>query len=326
MTPTRLLPLLALMLATTDANAANEYTPLQKARRFAEVERLAGQKLAADPTNADALIAKAGAIMAYGDEQRIEEAVKLAEACVAAHPKSSACQNTLGEVLGSKAQMGSMISALGYASRIRDGFAKAVELDPRNWQARANLISYYIAAPSIAGGGKDKAATVVADTTRTSAEAGRALQARMDLMNEKIAEAEAGLLAMNPGNDEVLQQFQRDLLFNVALQYGGHKKPAEAERTLRELARRFPDSDLVPLGQARLLQEQGKNAEAVPWYEKAIAIDARPTTWFRLGKVLQAINDKARAAKAFEQALVQKVGLSKKMRSEAEEALKAVRS
>jgi Tfp pilus assembly protein PilF len=41
--------------------------------------------------------------------------------------------------------------------KVRTSFERAVELDPRNWQARTDLAEFYLEAPAIVGGGKDKA-------------------------------------------------------------------------------------------------------------------------------------------------------------------------
>ena len=45
----------------------------------------------------------------------------------------------------------------GTGKKVRTEFERAVELDPKNSEARADLAEFYIEAPSIVGGGKDKA-------------------------------------------------------------------------------------------------------------------------------------------------------------------------
>jgi tetratricopeptide (TPR) repeat protein len=148
---------LLLALVVQPALAANEYSAPLKAKKYAEVERMSNAKLSAEPNNADALIAKSKAILAQNVESRFDEAAKLAEQCIAAHPQRSDCHEALGEALGSKAMAGGIMSAIGYAGKIRDAFQKAVELDTNNLTARSSLQQYYVMAPGIAGGSTDKA-------------------------------------------------------------------------------------------------------------------------------------------------------------------------
>ena len=45
----------------------------------------------------------------------------------------------------------------GLAKKARVEFERAVELDPKSWEARTDLAEFYLEAPAIVGGGKDKA-------------------------------------------------------------------------------------------------------------------------------------------------------------------------
>lgn len=63
----------------------------------------------------------------------------------------------LGRAYGGKAEHASFLSAAGLAKKVRDEFETAVRLDPRNAEARADLADFYIEAPGVVGGGKDKA-------------------------------------------------------------------------------------------------------------------------------------------------------------------------
>src|SRR6202795_5320055 len=55
-----------------------------------------------------------------------------------------------------------MFSALSLAKKARKEFEKAVELDEKNFSANQALIEFDCSAPSIAGGGEDKAAPEIA--------------------------------------------------------------------------------------------------------------------------------------------------------------------
>jgi Flp pilus assembly protein TadD len=72
-------------------------------------------------------------------------------------PQNSMYQLWLGRVYGEKADHSSIFSAPGLAKQARSAFERAVQLDPGNWEARADLGEFYAEAPGIVGGGKDKA-------------------------------------------------------------------------------------------------------------------------------------------------------------------------
>src|SRR5580692_10141547 len=72
-------------------------------------------------------------------------------------PQNSLYHLWLGRIYGEKADRAGFMSAAGLARKVRMEFERAVELDPSNWQARTDLAEFYIDAPGIVGGGKDKA-------------------------------------------------------------------------------------------------------------------------------------------------------------------------
>ncbi len=72
-------------------------------------------------------------------------------------PQNSVYHLWLGRIYGEKADRAGFISAAGLAKKVRTSFERAVELDPKNWEARTDLAEFYLEAPPIVGGGKDKA-------------------------------------------------------------------------------------------------------------------------------------------------------------------------
>jgi len=72
-------------------------------------------------------------------------------------PHNSLYHLWLGRIYGEKADRAGMLAAAGLARKVRIEFERAVELDPKNVEARADLAEFYFSAPSIMGGGKDKA-------------------------------------------------------------------------------------------------------------------------------------------------------------------------
>ncbi len=72
-------------------------------------------------------------------------------------PQAGLYRLWLGRAYGEKADRSNMFSAARLAKKVRESFEQAVELDPTNWKAHADLAEFYIEAPSVMGGGKDKA-------------------------------------------------------------------------------------------------------------------------------------------------------------------------
>jgi tetratricopeptide (TPR) repeat protein len=316
----------ALGLLISAQATANDYSALLKTHKFAEGEGIASAKLAQDPANLEALVAKSDAILGSGAAGRIEEAVKLGEGCVASHPQVSQCHVALGNALGAKAMANGIMSAIGYAGTIRDAFKKAVELDPQNMEARLSLLQYYMQAPAIVGGGSGKAKTLAAQTVAINPDGGKLMMARLDASDDKLAQAEAAVLAMPTSGNVAVADGQRDLMVNLGNKYMNDKRFADSERMFREAFRRHPDSDGALYGLARVQQEQGKHREALATMEQVILMNPRASAWYRIGQSQQALGDKPKAAAAYEKALSFKAGISPKMKADAEDQLKVLKT
>ena len=79
------------------------------------------------------------------------------EKATALEPDNSLYHLWLGRIYGEKADHVSFLTAAGLAKKVRAEFERAVQLSPGNWEARTDLAEFYLEAPAIVGGGKDKA-------------------------------------------------------------------------------------------------------------------------------------------------------------------------
>lgn len=312
------------LLMAGQAAAADEYHALLKDRKFAEVEKAATAKLAKDPQDASAMIARTRAILGMRDG-RFDEAAAQAQKCVGKYPDNGVCHVVLGQALGTKAMAGGITSAIGYAGTIRDAFKRAVELNPRNFEARFALLDYYIMAPFVVGGGTRKAESFARDTAKLNAEAGKLMTVSLYLKEDNLPKAEAGALAIKPGADEDIQERHEDQLMAIGATYLSEKKYADATRVLAEGQKRYPDSPSIDYVVARVHQEQGKHREALAILDQVVGKTPLPHVHYRMAKSLQAMGDKAKATAAFEKALSFKTGLAKTMRTDAEEQLKTLK-
>lgn len=72
-------------------------------------------------------------------------------------PQNSLYSLWMGRIYGEKASRAGFLSAAGLAKKVRTSFERAVELNPASSEARTDLAEFYLEAPGIVGGGKDKA-------------------------------------------------------------------------------------------------------------------------------------------------------------------------
>lgn len=118
-------------------------------------------------------------------------------------PQSSVYFDWLGRIYGEKADHSSFFSAATLAKKVRTAFQRSVQLDPRNWEARIDLGEFYAEAPSIVGGGKDKAREQAEALMSFKPAMGNWVLARIDEKDKNPAAAErdyrAAIAASNGG-------------------------------------------------------------------------------------------------------------------------------
>jgi len=114
----------------------------------------------------------------YMELKRYGDALDVFEDATDLAPKSSGAQLWLGRAYGRLAE-GNKLLAFGRARKAKTAFEKAVQLDPKNRDALDDLFEYYFEAPSIVGGGLDKAEGVAKQIGALDAAAGERLLARV---------------------------------------------------------------------------------------------------------------------------------------------------
>jgi tetratricopeptide (TPR) repeat protein len=145
--------LLLLAARSSQADTAQANALLQQGR-VDEAAASLHQILVAQPNDA---VAHQLLCRTYYAQQITDSAIHECELAVANAPSSSDNQMWLARAYGYKAEHANPISALSLAVKVRTAFEKAVQLDPENIQAMSDLGQFYVAAPSLIGGGVDKA-------------------------------------------------------------------------------------------------------------------------------------------------------------------------
>jgi len=116
--------------------------------------------------------------------------IPFCEKAVALAPDNGLYHLWLGRIYGEKADRTSPFSAIGLAKKVHVEFERAIELTPDSWEARTDLAEFYVEAPGIVGGGKDKARAQADALMALNAGMAHWVRARLAEKNKDEGEAE----------------------------------------------------------------------------------------------------------------------------------------
>jgi len=247
----------------------------------------------------------------YLELKQYDNAVSSGEKAVAIEANSSVYHQWLGEAYGAKADHSSMLSAYSWARKTQKEFDAAVQLDPRNYDAVQGLIEYDCTAPSMVGGGEDKAQPLIAKLMQMNAAEGHYATAICKAQKKDYAAADAEFakaLENKPQTakrvydigDYFLQRGQADKLVLVASE-GEALAPADprgkfyracagilrgdqladAEKQLREYLQTAPSNSEYPAAWqghywlGRLYEGQKNPGAARNEYQAALKLNAK---------------------------------------------------
>jgi tetratricopeptide (TPR) repeat protein len=131
----------------------------------------------------------------FYQEEQWDHAIADCEAAVKASPADSNFHLWLGRAYGQKAERVSLISAFKLARKLAAEFQQAVQLDSRNADALADLGEFDVEAPSIVGGGVNRAIALVPQLQAVNPIAALSLQARIAESKKDYPTAESQLKA-----------------------------------------------------------------------------------------------------------------------------------
>jgi tetratricopeptide (TPR) repeat protein len=231
-----------------------------------------------------------------------ERAVQLA-------PKDSVYRDWLAKSYGRRAEESMFLSAMTWARKTHREFEIAVELDPENFEARRDLIRYEMNAPSVVGGGDDKAMKHIDALEKINPIQGQLARGEFFATKKRMPEADvvfAKILEASP--DQVGVYFEvcdyyrdrpnaekmgetidkaehidpsdRRLKFykGVLLVMQG-KSSSEAEMLLKSYIATVPDNSDLPSHAAarewlgKLYESLGRFAEAAEEYRLSLSLD-----------------------------------------------------
>jgi Flp pilus assembly protein TadD len=176
------------------------------------------------------------------------------EKAIALAPRNSELHRLLGSVYGRRAETGSMLTAPGNAKKARQYFEQAVELDPNNREAAANLFEYYLEAPGFLGGGLDKAENLAKRIATLDLPAGHHALAQLDRKQKRYDLAEQQLRSA-----VALAPRQIGRLIDLAKFLADRGRLKESDEEFAEAARIAPDSPELLFARAETYIQQKRN-------------------------------------------------------------------
>jgi tetratricopeptide (TPR) repeat protein len=295
-----LTPLLA--CATLGAGAQTLGDPaleaLYVAERPAELQRVAQQRLAAQPDDAQAVLALALAALERNDAALRRDALDKARGCAERQPKAQPCHYAHGVLLGVHAMSEGLFAAARSAGTVREALATAHALEPAWYPGRGALVEFYALAPGMMGGSLDKAGEFARSAPRPEQVA--ALQARVMLASKNAAEALPRLLALLPVAEPALRADVLEWGTQAGLMLVNDKQAAKAQGWFERLMREHADESAGPYGLSRVKGELGDWPEALALLERSAKLKGaeRWPIGYRMGIAQQQLGqlDAARAS------------------------------
>ncbi|WP_457353150.1 tetratricopeptide repeat protein [Roseateles sp. P5_D6] len=296
----RLLPLALAMIAgaaQADLLKDPQWQAWLDAGKTADLARAAKAKGDDD----QAAVALALAAVDDNDAARLEASLPALQACTDKRPQA-VCSYALGRVYGQQAMTASVFKMPGLATKTKEQFAKAVELDPQLFEARSGLTQFYLMAPGFAGGSVPKAKELAAEVQSRQPEQAKVLRAMLAMNDKDWAGAERELASAKPGDDRTVARELRGQWTRLGFEFMEQKNLPKARGVFEALQRDYPGHAAGPYGLGRVLTEQGQLDEAVKAFERARALEGaeRMPIDHRLGQALIAKGDKAGARAALE--------------------------
>ena len=245
----------------------------------------------------------------YYELREFTRAMSSFERSVQLFPNQSEYHDWLGKAYGRRAEETILLSAMSWARKTHREFEVAVHLDPSNFQAQRDLIRYEMYAPSIVGGGDDRALKHIEDLEKIDALQGQLARGEFFATKKRFPEADAVFAKVlesntdrigvyfeaadyyrdrqNPAKmgmaiaaaEQIDSEDRRLKFYRGVLLVLNKKNPAEAESMLKSYIATVPDNSDLPshafalewLG--KLHEAQGKFSEAAEDYRAALSLD-----------------------------------------------------
>jgi tetratricopeptide (TPR) repeat protein len=274
-------------------SAAADGIALAGQGRYREAKPILEQAVRAEPKNAAAHYSLG--LVHLSSDQDYEKAAACFEKSVALDERNAEYHYQLGIAYGRIALTAGKLRQIGLAAKVKRQGLKTIELDPRHIEARNGMIQFYMAAPGIMGGSREKAREQAAAVVRIDPYQGElswALIASSERNNAEIEKRYKAALALNPDGWQALQSYGSYCL--------RRNRPDEALEMLTRLAALRPGDPRSHESLGDALAAKGREAEALQSYDRALALrpDFDPVV-FKLARFQERKGDILRAKELY---------------------------
>ena len=306
----RVLLVFLLLIASLTASVADSAKDMLAAGRIDEAITELNGRLSSAPADAESSNLLCRAYFALEDWNRAESSCRKAASL---DPDNSRFHLWLGRVYGEKADRANFLAAAGLAGKVRGEFERAVQLSPKDVDARLDLAEFYLAAPGIVGGGEQKARQQAQFIATVN-------PAREHWVYARIAEQKKDTATAEREYHQYIDLSQGDAeaWLNLALFLRRQKRVDEMEQAIVKLSQApMPKLDVL-VEASQMLYRAGRNypfaTQLLNRYLAAGPVEAAPAfkAHHQLGMLLEKQGDKAGAAREYRAslALVRNFGMA----------------
>jgi tetratricopeptide (TPR) repeat protein len=233
-----------------------------------------------------------------------DNAVREMEKAVQLKPGHALYHLWLGRAAGAKASH-STFTAFSWARRVGKEFEKASKLAPEDVDVRFDLLEFYLQAPGLVGGGKEKAEAEAAAITKLDPRRGRTARSMVFQKNQQWDLAEKELMQATVDFPDYADSFKD--LADFLLERKDFKRALQCARKAFTLETRSKRSQLIVAAAGTRLGTELDSAEKV-----LLGLAAGPLSdedpayeeiYFWLGQCYLAKGNKEKARAAFKSAL-----------------------
>jgi tetratricopeptide (TPR) repeat protein len=185
-----------------------------------------------------------------------KKATEALEKAVALDPGNAEYNLWLGRAYGRRAETSNPLTAPGHASKARQHFERAAQLNPRNLEAQSDLFEYYLEAPGFLGGGFDKASATATLMANLDPAEGHWAMAKLAEKHKEFSRAEDHLrLAI----EAAPQQIGR--IVDLARLLTKQGRYQEADQNIAKAERIAPNSPRLIFAKADLYIKGKRNLD-----------------------------------------------------------------
>jgi len=300
---TRGLILVLALFSSAALAAADDSAPaLLAAGRADDAITTLHSKINSSPNDAEAYNLLCRTYFSMGDW---DHGISACEKAVALEPNNSRYHMWLGRIYGEKADGSNFFSAASLAGKVRTEFETAVRLDPNNVDARSDLGEFYLEAPGIVGGGRDKAEAQVQVLAALD-------PAKADYLKGRIAEKKKDVVTAEREYRAAIEAGHGSALtwFNLALFFRHQQRWNDMEDAIQRAVSAQLDRPEIIMESGEVLLRSGRNVQAaVQYLRRYLALNSKVEeapafkAHYLLGTALEKQGDKQGAAQEYRAAL-----------------------